>query len=367
MKNIFVKVKSLSKEYRIYPKAYYAILQGFMPNKKFYTKYEALKDISFEVSKGDTLGIIGQNGAGKSTLLQIIAGINYATGGEIQIKGKIMALLELGAGFDPELTGRENIYVSASVLGMSGKKIEEKYDDIVDFADIGNFIEQPVRTYSSGMFARLAFAIAVHMDPEILILDEILSVGDVKFRQKCYRKVEELKSKCLIFFVSHDITAMSSFCNKVIWIHQGEVIMQGKPKDIMNTYWEFMVNNKTLETLEYVQKTKSLKSKKTHIENILSEYPKLPHNIKLKNGKNIEIQKIIWSDMLINNCNENLKASIKKFTVYQIKPKSYKPAFLLQGGEELIALAICETKVKIHTPALGINIKDNYGKIIVKQ
>lgn len=198
---------------------------------------DALRDVSFSIDAGDSLGIIGLNGSGKSTLLQIIAGTLQPSSGSVETKGRVAALLELGSGFDPEFTGRENIYINASILGLTRREIDERYDAIVTFADIGDFIERPVKTYSSGMMVRLAFAVQVHVDPDVLIVDEALSVGDARFQAKALNKIEEiLKRGTTLLFVGHDLSAVRAFCNQAMLLDKGRVIKAGIPDDVIADY-----------------------------------------------------------------------------------------------------------------------------------
>lgn len=219
-----IEIKNLSKIYKLYDKPADRVKEALhLTNKVCSKEFRALDNISFEVEKGETVGIIGTNGAGKSTLLKIITGVLEPSGGEIEIKGKISALLELGAGFNQEYTGIQNIYLNGRMMGYSKKEMEAKVKDIVDFADIGDFINQPVKLYSSGMFARLAFAVAINVEPDILIVDEALSVGDLFFQNKCFRKFEELEQKGVtILFVSHDIASVRQMCSRVLWIEKGQ-------------------------------------------------------------------------------------------------------------------------------------------------
>jgi ABC-type polysaccharide/polyol phosphate transport system ATPase subunit len=197
----------------------------------------AVRNVSFSMNTGSVLGIIGRNGSGKSTILQIVAGLLEPSEGHLEVCGQISALLELGAGFNPEFTGRENIFLSGSVHGQSRDKMERRFEDIVSFADIGPHLDQPVKTYSSGMFARLAFAVAIQVDPEILIVDEILSVGDLGFQAQCFRKIEQLREKgTSILFVSHDLNAIQMLCDRVILLDEGAVVAQGKPQEVTNRY-----------------------------------------------------------------------------------------------------------------------------------
>lgn len=205
----------------------------------YYNEFWALRDIAFAVAQGETVGIIGRNGSGKSTLLQLICGILTPTGGHIRTSGRIAALLELGSGFNPEFTGRENVYLNATVLGLSTKEIKERYDDIVAFADIGEFVDHPVKTYSSGMVVRLAFAVIAHVDADILIIDEALAVGDVVFTQKCMRWLRNFQKSGTILFVSHDTGSVLNLCDRAVWLNQGRIERSGKAKDVVEAYLKY--------------------------------------------------------------------------------------------------------------------------------
>ncbi|MDY3250432.1 MAG: ABC transporter ATP-binding protein, partial [Candidatus Choladocola sp.] len=219
--------------YKLYDKPSDRLKESLgLTRKKCYREHFALTDINFDIVKGETVGIIGTNGAGKSTILKIITGVLNPTEGQVVVNGRISALLELGAGFNMEYTGVENIYLNGTMMGFSEEEIDARLDDILAFADIGDFVYQPVKTYSSGMFVRLAFAVAINIDPEILIVDEALSVGDVFFQAKCYRKFEEFKSEGkTILFVSHDLNSISKYCDRVILLDHGRVIETGAPKE----------------------------------------------------------------------------------------------------------------------------------------
>ncbi|MCD7955380.1 MAG: ABC transporter ATP-binding protein [Lachnospiraceae bacterium] len=214
-----------------------------LSRKKCYQEHYALTDISFSVKKGETIGIIGTNGAGKSTILKIITGVLNPTGGTVTVDGRISALLELGAGFNMEYSGIENVHLNGTMMGFSDEEIEARLPEILRFADIGEFVYQPVRTYSSGMFVRLAFAVAINIDPEILIVDEALSVGDVFFQAKCYRKFEDFKREGkTILFVSHDLSSISKYCDRVILLDHGKIAGDGSPKEIVDLYKQLLVH-----------------------------------------------------------------------------------------------------------------------------
>ena len=225
MNSIAVKVENLTKTYKLYDNPIERLKETLHPlRKKYHRDFNALKGISFEIYKGETIGIIGKNGSGKSTLLKIITGVLTATSGKVETYGKIAALLELGAGFNPEFTGIENIYLNGTMMGYNRDEIQKKVPSILEFADIGTFAYQPVKTYSSGMFVRLAFAVAISVEPDILIVDEALSVGDIFFQQKCYYKIKQMIKKGInVLFVSHDLDAVRNMCDRAIVLDKGGI------------------------------------------------------------------------------------------------------------------------------------------------
>ena len=237
-----IQVDHISKVYRLYNKPKDRIKEAFsLTRKTYYKEHYALQDVSFSVGRGETVGIIGTNGAGKSTILKIITGVLNPTAGNITVNGRISALLELGAGFNMEYSGIENVYLNGTMIGFSKEEIDKKLDDILAFADIGDFVYQPVKTYSSGMFVRLAFAVAINIEPEILIVDEALSVGDAFFQVKCYHKFEEFKKQGkTILFVSHDLGSVNKYCDRVILLNKGKKLAEGTPKDMIDLYKRVM-------------------------------------------------------------------------------------------------------------------------------
>ena len=244
-----IKVCRVIKKYNIYSNPSDRIKEIFgNKGRNHHSEYYALNDISFNVSEGETFGIIGSNGAGKSTLLKLITGVANPSSGTIEVNGRISALLELGAGFNRNYTGLENIYLNGTMMGFNRREMDLKIQSIVEFADIGEFIDQPVRTYSSGMFARLAFAVAISIEPDILIIDEALSVGDVFFQNKCYRKFEELRSKGItILFVSHDIGTVKRLCSRALWLEKGTCKMIGDSTDVCNEYINSILSKRSEE------------------------------------------------------------------------------------------------------------------------
>lgn len=244
MSEAVINVNNVSKVYKLYDKPIDRLKEGLsITHKNYHREHIALNNVNLEVRKGECVGIIGTNGSGKSTLLKIITGVVNPTSGEVDVKGKISALLELGAGFNMEYTGIENIYLNGTMMGFSNEEIENKLNDIIEFAEIGEFINQPVKNYSSGMFARLAFAISINVDPDILIVDEALSVGDIFFQAKCFRKFNEFKEKGkTILFVSHDMGSVLKYCDRCLLIHHGNQIALGKTKDVVDIYKKVLAN-----------------------------------------------------------------------------------------------------------------------------
>lgn len=238
-----ISLKNVSKCFKRYARPVDRLKELLLPGKIRSEKFWALQPLNLEIHKGETLGIIGQNGSGKSTLLQMIAGTLQPTTGEIAVKGRVSALLELGSGFNPEFTGRQNVFFNGRILGLTQAEIAARFDDIASFADIGDFIDQPVKTYSSGMFVRLAFAVAVNVSAEILIVDEALAVGDVIFQYRCMRRMKELMdSGITTLFVSHDPGAVRTLCNRAILLHQGKLVSSGRPEQLMNQYVKMMTD-----------------------------------------------------------------------------------------------------------------------------
>ncbi|MDU4853879.1 MAG: ABC transporter ATP-binding protein [Clostridioides difficile] len=248
MSDIAIKVENLSKVYKLYDKPIDRMKESLSLTKQKYSReHYALKDVTFSVNKGEILGIIGVNGSGKSTLLKIITGVLSASSGNVMVNGMVSALLELGAGFNQEYTGMENIYLNGTMLGISREEIELRIPEILQFADIGEFIYQPVKTYSSGMFARLAFSVAISSNPNILIVDEVLAVGDTKFQVKCLEKIKQLQNEgTTILYVSHDIYSMRNFCNRVMWLNKGQFKMIGQAEDIIQKYKASLMDNTIL-------------------------------------------------------------------------------------------------------------------------
>jgi ABC-type polysaccharide/polyol phosphate transport system ATPase subunit len=343
-----IKIENLGKQYRIYPKpnerlrqSLYQHLQNFIgkPHGQYFRQFQALGDVAFEVKKGEAVGIIGRNGSGKSTLLQLICGTLTPSNGNIEINGRIAALLELGAGFNPEFTGRENIYMNASILGLSKKEIDKIFSDIVSFADIGDFIEQQVKVYSNGMYLRLAFSTAINVSPDILIIDELLAVGDIRFQQKCFRKIEELKAKKItILLASHDMNSIINYCDRAVWLKDGHIFSDGLPKDVCEKYITYM--NYDALTIEKQTVQKNCNCGDAESPQSIEWEPVHSFDSFGKGG-------VIIEKMCL--CTKTTRRKLK----------------LLQGGEKALFLMEVLIRQNIDAPLVGFLLRDNYGNNII--
>mgnify|MGYP000053918114 CR=1 FL=1 len=296
MDELAIKVQNLSKVYKLYDKPLDRMKESLSFSKKVYhKKHYALNNISFDVKKGETIGIIGVNGSGKSTLLKIIAGVLNPTYGDVIINGRVSALLELGAGFNPEYTGIENIYLNGTMMGYNRTEIDNKMESILDFADIGEFIYQPVKTYSSGMFARLAFAVSINVEPDILIVDEALSVGDIFFQNKCFKKFDELqKNNTTILFVSHDMSSIKQMCSRVLWLDRGEQCIFDDKAKVCALYLNEQIN--TMNRLNNDINTNGNELKVNEYSDTKKEFPKLILNNENRLSEKAEILSFFISD-----------------------------------------------------------------------
>ncbi|GGH64059.1 ABC transporter ATP-binding protein [Paenibacillus silvae] len=339
MNNYVIEAKGLTKQYKLYDKPVDRLKEALhFTNKVYHKKFTALDHLDFHVNKGECLGIIGKNGSGKSTLLKMITGVLTPSSGSLMVQGSISALLELGAGFNPELTGMENIFLNGTIMGFSREEMQQKLEGILEFADIGEFIYQPVKTYSSGMFVRLAFAVAINVDPDILIVDEALSVGDIRFQQKCYRKIDELKQTKTILFVTHDMSVINKYCDRVIWINEGKLIEEGVPRNISKKYQAFMIgaNYKKLEADELSNSIEQFRgSSKSHIVDPLQ-------------GD---------LDMMGDE-----KAMITGISM--VEADSQEKVVLVEVEQEVEVLIRLNIKETIEQPIIGFSMKDRLGNII---
>ncbi len=324
-----ISVRNLAKCYQIYEKPQHRLLQTlFRGMKRYYRDFWALNEISFEVAPGETFGVIGRNGSGKSTLLQLICGTLTPTRGEVIVNGRMAALLELGAGFNPDFTGRENVYLNATVLGLSHAEIDQRFDRIAAFADIGEFIEQPVKTYSSGMFVRLAFAVIAHVDADILVIDEALAVGDAFFTQKCMRFLREFREHGTILFVSHDLQAIVSLCNRALCLESGTIKSMGLPKTVCEDY-------------------------------LSSIHAAAPAKQVLAAGASAIAEKVAVSS------SEEFGRGYSRITAVELLNADGTPLGMAKHAQEVRLIARAVATQDLQHPAFGFHIKDRLGQILL--
>ena len=339
--DVAIKANNVGKCYHIYSRPIDRLKQSLWRGKKnFYDEFWAFQGGSLKIKKGEAIGIVGSNGSGKSTLLKMICGILHPTIGEIEVNGRIAALLELGSGFNPEFTGRENIFMSAAILGLNRQKINKLFDEIVDFADIGNFIEQPVKMYSSGMKMRLAFAIALKVSPDILVLDEVLAVGDIRFQQKCMAKIKKFFQTGTVILVSHNLSAITELCSRVIWIESGKIFMDDLPKRVTENYIQYM--------FEEDIKSKCVEPRQNSAPINNSDFTDfdsstfVPNNSKLKQfGDN--------------------RATIKAFRIHSKAGHNG----IVYGGQECEISMILDAHENIDDPIFGYIVNDQLGRSIL--
>lgn len=367
-----IEVSHVSKSYKMYNSPTDKLLEAFsISGKKKHTDFLALDDVSFEVKAGEILGIMGRNGAGKSTLLKVITGVLTPSSGTVKVAGKISSLLELGAGFNPEYTGIENIYFYGTVMGMSKAQMDKKLNDILDFAEIGDYVMQPVKTYSSGMFARLAFSCAINVEPDILIVDEILSVGDMRFQAKCFNKFKDFKKNGVtILYVGHDVSMMRTFCDTTMWLNNGKTVAYGDPTEITAKYVEFMYlddisefttykkfkeeQDKKVEEKEPDKKVEETKcnaktDKKTFVEN--EKFPDcIGHwgtNVGMINA--VRIVDSVGKDLNFFEPKDKIKIEVEFDTFEEIEWKYFSIAISIKNkeGTDLIVKTTYDEKIKI--------------------
>ena len=340
--SVAIRVKDLTKKYKLYQKRSERLANAFGKEKNI-KEFYALKGVSFEISKGECVGIIGHNGAGKSTLLKLLTGVAFPTSGEIEINGRLASMLELGSGFNPELTGMENIYFNGSLNGLTKEDIDGKLKDILEFADIGNFIEQPVKNYSSGMFARLAFAVAINVDPDILIVDEILSVGDVGFQVKCMEKFNEFKKKGkTILYVSHGLGTVKKFCDRAIWLQKGEVVDDGNSVIVVERYYNLNFNPANIEQL------------KDHKSDIINSI------VVKSNTKNVEYLEKLDLEVEYDLISNDLK---DPNIVLEFRKTDYEPG-TTRGNDQFVCGINSKDNIKIIPFNLGVNkLKVSLNKV----
>jgi lipopolysaccharide transport system ATP-binding protein len=359
--DVAIRVTNLSKRYEIYANPRERLNQFILPRlqrltgqspKQYFSEFWALKDVSFEIKKGETVGIIGRNGSGKSTLLQLICGTLTPTSGSIQTNGRIAALLELGSGFNPEFTGRENVYLNAAVLGLSKAEIDERFDDIAAFADIGQFIEQPVKTYSSGMYVRLAFAVIAHVDADILVVDEALSVGDAFFSLKCIRFLRKFMKTGTVLFVSHDTGSIKNLCNYALWLEKGRVFKKGATQYVCELY---------LEAFYEAQQGKSSTTKFRKNKELDNLMPMKDQRLEFLNTSNLR------NDLQIFNFNTDSPSFGKGGAQIQdvrFLDENEHPLAWIVGGEKVTLQVIVQAYQDLDSPIIGFFVKDRLGQTL---
>jgi lipopolysaccharide transport system ATP-binding protein len=363
--DVAIRVENLSKCYHIYERSQDRLKQSLVPRIRralglpapnYFRDFWALRDVSFEVRKGETVGVIGRNGSGKSTLLQMICGTLTPTTGKVMTHGRVAALLELGAGFNPEFTGRENVYLNGSVLGLSQADIDDRFDAIAAFADIGDFIDQPVKTFSSGMYVRLAFAVIAHVDAEVLVIDEALAVGDAIFIQKCMRFIRRFQENGALLFVSHDTSSIINLCNNAIWLSNGVVRRSGIAKEIAEaylqyTYQEVYGDTVQLESAQTAQEQLNIQPKTRKTQNISEDFPKIDPDVKASFFDNLTD-----SDGWKTGSAEILSAWVEKV--------DNGSEIVFQGGERIRLVILAVSHQQLDRPILGFVLRDRLGQAL---
>ena len=344
-----ITVKDVTKIYKLYDKPIDRLKEALNPfHKEYHKKFYALNNLSFEVKKGETVGIIGTNGSGKSTILKIITGVLTPTTGEVEVNGVISALLELGAGFNMDYTGIENIYMNGTMMGFSKKEMDAKLQEILDFADIGDFVYQPVKTYSSGMFVRLAFALAINVEPEILIVDEALSVGDVFFQSKCYRRMEEIRQKgTTILMVTHDMGSIIKYCDKVVLLNKGNFVAEGAPGHMVDLYKKILAGQ--MEGLVAAKDVDSDFSGETAEKEQKEKAYQVPHGKLMKDSLTINSNRTEYGDG---------RAEIYDLGLFDQRGNLTN---LLLKGEEFTIKEKIRFAAPIQSPIFTYTIKDKKG------
>jgi len=351
--DIAIKVKNLSKYYEIYDKPVDRLKQVFLGKyKTYYREFRALNNISFEVKVGDALGIIGKNGSGKSTLLQLLCGTLEPSQGDITINGRVAALLELGAGFNLEFSGRENVYLYAKVLGLTDKEISQKYDDILAFADIGEFIEQPIKSYSSGMVVRLAFAVIAHVDADILIIDEALAVGDAIFVQKCNRFIRNFRAKGTLLFVSHSNQAVLDLCDHAIWLHQGLENKFGLAVNVIQSYAAYInAENSGVKTSVTV-------SQSNPTDKLLTDFCKIEHRKQYLEDSPLKYNLQLYG---FNDFAANWGAGGAEVLEVRLLTPEGIELNSISECQDITVRVICKSNIKLAFPVIGFMLRNSRG------
>lgn len=350
-----IEVKGLSKCYQIYKNPTDRLKQMiFQGRRKFFKEFWALHDLSFEVKKGETVGIIGRNGSGKSTLLQLLCGTLNPTHGSIHINGRVAALLELGAGFNPEFSGRENVFMNATLLGLTQEQTYSRLDQILEFADIGEFIDQPVKTYSSGMFVRLAFAVIAHVDADILVIDEALAVGDVFFTQKCMLFLKKFKEKGTIIFVTHDTSSVLALCNRGIWLNKGQLMAYSDAKSVCEAYLNDYYN------LSLATNNQSDTTSPNPEHKPIQDFADCRKDVIDASTLRTDLECSVFNSMSETTA---VSGQVKVVHVYFVD-KHDQPVKWFDGGELVKLQIVFENHLELYRPIVGFLVKDKLGQAL---
>ncbi|WP_417385607.1 ABC transporter ATP-binding protein [Gimesia sp.] len=359
-----IQLDQVCKSFQIYDKPHHRLLQGlFRGKKQYFREFVALNDISFEIRRGQTVGIIGRNGAGKSTLLQIICGTMSPTSGSVEVNGRVAALLELGSGFNPEFSGRENVYLNGSILGLTREEIDERFDKIEEFAGIGDYIDQPVKTYSSGMYVRLAFAVIAHVDADVLIIDEALAVGDAIFTQKCMRFIRSFKKTGTLIFVSHDMNSVLNLCEEVVWLSEGKVRTRGEAKQVAEEYLQYTLQEVYSDDTLLTSTTKNT-SKKKKINKVVETVSVSHEYSRSINSEGNSVTSYESEAVVVNNLDESCGWETGDGEIIDVSLEELHESTgtSLKGGEMVQMLVTAVAHKSMENPILGFLVRDRLGQ-----
>jgi lipopolysaccharide transport system ATP-binding protein len=346
-----IEAEGLGKAYAIFKRPQDRLKQMLCRGRrKYYDEFWALRDVTLRVARGETVGLIGRNGSGKSTFLQLVCGTLTPSCGRIAVHGRIAALLELGAGFNPEFTGRENVYLAATVLGLSAEEVDARYPAIAEFAGIGDFIEQPVKMYSSGMYARLAFAVAAHVDADVLIVDEILAVGDNAFTQKCMRYIQRFRERGTLFFVSHDTSQVINLCDRVVWLENGQMREIGPAKDVCHHYLADLFSERDTSNSFRIGGSRQSPPPPAPVEDSRKEL--------LQSSQHRNLIDIFD----FNDEGPWFGSQGARILSVELLDRAGQRPAALEGGEQTVLRILCRAEQPLHGPILGFYIKDRLGQ-----
>lgn len=367
-KNVAISVDNVSKCYQIYRTPRDRLKQFVMPrlrrtiglgHKNYFDEFWALRNVSFEVKRGETLGIIGRNGSGKSTLLQVLCGTLTPTDGIVNVNGRVAALLELGSGFNPEFSGVENVYMQGGLLGLTTAEIDQRFDAIAAFADIGDFIHQPVKTYSSGMYVRLAFAVAAHVDADVLVIDEALAVGDALFTQKCMRFLRRFKESGTLLFVSHDAGAITGLCDKAVWLHRGVARAYGPAKEVSEAYLASLYEEENVQSSQPERGAKNALEPKP-----VAARPKARRDVRATMINETRLR----NDIEVFEFNPGKSADFglgsARISNVMLLDTTGTPLSFVVGGEEVALRIEVDAQAELDRPIIGFSLKDRLGQIL---